>query len=148
MPRDVRNDELLLSNSWMVFSRALFSSSILRIFASRASPCLLSSSLSCAAWWKTHSSDTKCCRALQEQMWPRSASVDSAWNMMVHSETSYLCDVVSLGFLLFPLRSCHRKHQDLKAFLHRVDLGQFLVQFSTETESIAEINESIPVKLP
>lgn len=67
---------------------------------------------------------------------------------MVHSETSYLCDVVSLGFLLFPLRSCHRKHQDLKAFLHRVDLGQFLVQFSTETESIAEINESIPVKLP
>lgn len=125
--RDLRNAELLLLNSWMVFSRALFSSSIFRILASRPSPFCLSSSLSCAAWWEAHIRDSEC-----------SASTDSVCNAVVCSKTSYLCDVVRLWFLLFPLRSCHRKHHDLKACLHRVDLRQFLIQFGTDTKSIGK----------
>lgn len=65
---DLRKAELLLLNSWTVFSRARFSSSILQILASRPSPFLLSSSFSCAAWWRAHSSDWMCRCALQEQI--------------------------------------------------------------------------------
>lgn len=66
---------------------------------------------------------------------------------MVCLKTSYLCDVVRLRSLFFSLGSRHWKHHHLKAFLHRVDLGQFLIQFSTETESIAKIKWSFVVKM-
>lgn len=114
--RDFRNAELLLLNSWIVFSRALFSSSILRIRASRLSPFCLSSSLSCAAFWKAHSRGSKYWCAANEWMQIR------LYNTMVRLMSSHLCDVVSLRFLLFALRRSHWKGYDLETFFHYVNL--------------------------
>lgn len=48
--------------------------------------------------------------------------------------TSDLRDVVSLGFLLFPLRRTHLKDYNLEITLQFVEPFQFLVQFSSKTE--------------